>query len=209
MHFLSIFLYSLSSNIDSFAVGMTYGIKKIYIPCKSALLISFMTFAGTIAAMAFGKSLLCLIPAKTGGLLGGIFILCMGVYYLGIFFYKFIKKYKKTDATENLQGFPLIDSLKPIENTIEKKAVSSALRLKEAILLGFALSINNVGLGIGASITGLNLLLTSFISFLCALLLLTLGNKVGNGHVAHLIGDYAEPLSGLIMILLGLLEIFI
>lgn len=208
MHFFSIILFALSSNIDCFAVGMAYGIKNIHVTYRDTLIVSFITFIGTVLSMAFGKSLLYLIPLKIAGLLGGSLIICMGLYYFLSFLWHHIKdmrqkKLKKSDAT--------IDMTLNIaeKKAIQKKKQQSILNQKELIVLGIALSINNMGLGVGASITGLNLLFTSFASFLCSFSLLYLGNKIGNGHMAHMIGKYAEPISGLIIILLGLLEIFI
>jgi len=208
MHFFSIILFALSSNIDCFAVGMAYGIKDIHISYRNTLLVSFITFIGTVLSMAFGKSLLYLIPIKIASLLGGSLIICMGLYYFLTFLWHHIKDIRQKNLEESNDTIDITLNIAE-KKAIQKKKQQAILNQKELIVLGVALSINNMGLGVGASITGLNLLLTSFASFLCSFFLLYFGNEIGNGRMAHMVGKYAEPISGLIIILLGVLEIYI
>ena len=86
---------------------------------------------------------------------------------------------------------------------------SSNIDLKESLSLAFALSINNIGLGIGASITGLNIFLTSLFTFIFSLLMLLTGYFLGSYYLSKLFSKRATIVSGLIIIALGVYEIFI
>ena len=79
--------------------------------------------------------------------------------------------------------------------------------LRETAALGCALTVNNVGLGVGASIAGLGLWLTVLASAACSFLFLYVGNRLGKSWLSEVIGGYAEPISGVMMITLGLFEL--
>ena len=54
------------------------------------------------------------------------------------------------------------------------KDMSKEIELKEAVILGGILSINNIGIGIGASVAGLNIFVTSLMSLIFSMFLLSL-----------------------------------
>lgn len=64
-----------------------------------------------------------------------------------------------------------------------------------------------MGLGVGASIAGLGLWLTVLASSACSFLFLYAGNRLGKSWLSAVIGGYAEPISGVMMIALGLFEL--
>ena len=78
---------------------------------------------------------------------------------------------------------------------------------KEAVTLALALSINNIGLGIGASITGLNILMTSIFTFLLSLLMIRIGYHLGQNYFSKMVGKRTEIVSNLMIIILGAVEI--
>ena len=53
--FLSAVIFSMSSNLDNFVIGIAFGIKKIKIGFLPNLLIALITVAGTVASMYAGK----------------------------------------------------------------------------------------------------------------------------------------------------------
>jgi len=190
MHLLSILLFAISSNMDNLVIGLSYGIKKIRIPILSNIVISLITFIGTAFSMIIGKELLNIIPESIANIIGSVVIIIIGGYYL----IKFI--YNKTKDNEQ----------KGEEYDVDK---SGCIELRESFLLGLALSINNIGLGISASIIGLNIIATATVSFVFSLLFLYLSNAFGKSFMSNFLGKYAEPISSILMILLGIYEIFI
>lgn len=85
---------------------------------------------------------------------------------------------------------------------------TAPLTLRELALMGVALSLNNMGIGIGASMTGIPLLSASILTFLCSVCFLFLGNSLGNTKSLGIADQYTDLISGFLLILLGIFQIF-
>ncbi len=191
MHLLSVILFAVSSNLDNLVVGLSYGLKKVHISLLSSMLIGSITFGGTILSMTLGKKLLPFLPQKAAQLLGSAIILGMGVY--GILC--FLMKSRQPDCHQDGQ--------------LSKPNFSPrSLKVHESIILGMALAVNNIGLGIGASISGLGAIPASAGSLCCSMIFLTVGNHAGKRWLSGFIGRYAEPIASVVMLVLGLYELF-
>ena len=195
MHLLSIFLFSVSSNFDNLIIGISYGIKKIRIPIISNLLIAFITFIGTALSMIFGKSLTAYIPIAVSNVIGAIMIIGIGIAGL----IKYFHSKKNNQACESPS--PLKNPEKYDKNT------NNRIEFREAVSLGLALSINNIGLGIGASIGGLHVLPAAIGSFVFSFIFISIGDLLGNGLLSKIIGKYAEVIASFGIIGLGICEL--
>lgn len=183
-HLLSSLLFGLSANADCVVVGLSYGIKKTAIGWFSNFLVGFICFSGTLLSMVLGKGVLLFLPEQFTRIIGSLIIILIGI--IGMLRY-FINK----------------------NSGKEEKIPAAKLGLRDSILVGFALAVNNIALGIGAGITGLLVLPTAFCSFLFSLFFLSLGNQIGLSKLSALIGRLAEPLANLLMICLGVYELFV
>jgi len=85
---------------------------------------------------------------------------------------------------------------------------SGNIELRESFALGLALTVNNIGLGISASVIGLNVIITSIASFACSILLVYISNLFGKNYISNFFGKYSEPIASILIILLGLYGIF-
>ncbi|MPQ44104.1 sporulation membrane protein YtaF [Clostridium tarantellae] len=191
MKIISILLFAIASNLDNFAVAVSYGMKKIKIEIVSNLIISFISALGTFLSMYLGMIILKFINNKITNILGATILILIGIYFIADYFYKRDK--------ETLVKYP------------EKadKDNSKVIDTKEAILLGIGLNINNLGTGIGACITGLNIYLTTFIVFISSFVFIVLGYILGNKLLSNLFGKISTLISGILIIILGLYELFI
>ena len=189
IHLLSALLFGVSSNVDNLVVGMSYGIKKTPIRWADNLTVALITLVGTVLSMILGKSVRLFLPRWLAGVLGSVIIILIGAVGL----VKFLIKLRRSDEADEE----------------ERELALQTLTRTEALILGLALALNNVGLGIGASITGLPVLPTALCSFLFSLVFLYAGNLIGRSKIAELVGEFAEPLAGLLMIGMGVYEIFI
>lgn len=206
MHFLSPALFVISANIDSFAVGVAYGIKKIKIGILSSVLISVISAAGTFFSMTFGLVIRKCMPVYLSNAFGSIILIAIGVWVIAEDYLK--KRITKTQNTyQKKERNEYLDLLEHPENADADR--SGTIDVKECITLAFALTINNIGLGIGASITGLNILLNTLLTFLFNLFAILLGCRLGNSCFADALGKYATAISGIIIIGLGFYEFFI
>ncbi len=190
MILLSSALFAISASLDAFIVGIGYGIRKVHIPFLQNLLISLITLLGTVFSILFGQTLAPLLPPGYAGRAGNALLILMGSFYLIKFMLRFLPKCQSSGAEVN---------------SCAKKEPETLTNLWAVLLLGFTLSINNVGIGISASIAGLSLLPSAALTMLFSVTLLALGNRLGQARLLQKAERYAEPLSGLLLIGLGLL----
>lgn len=196
MHIISILLFALSSNMDNMVVGLSYGIKKIRITSVSNLTIGLITFLGTIISMLIGKSLLNIIPVSFAGLLGSLIIIAIGSFYLLKYIYTTIKSKQIPDPQRETTKYGHYD-----------KDKSGKIEWRESFTLGFALSINNIGLGISASIAGMNIAMTAIASLIFSLILTYFSNLFGKTCVSKYLGKCAEPIASILIIILGIYQV--
>lgn len=181
---MSALLFAISSNADSLVVGLSYGMKKTPIRWYSNLIVGTISLTGTVLSMIFGKGILQFLPESLSSILGCIIIIWIGTF--GFVHFMIDKLFRKRTEDPSLKE----------------------LSLRKTIFLGFTLTLNNAGLGIGASITGLPVFSTVLCSSLVCMLFLYLGNWIGRSRLSDFIGHFAEPLADLLMICLGIYEIF-
>ena len=199
MHLISSLLFAISANIDSFIVGMSYGIKKSNIDLLKSTVISLVTLTGTVIAILMGTQISQFLPASSTQAIGCALLIGLGLYYIIKSFFSYIReKIKKAEVKSNECG-------SGTQNNVPAKA--SLLTMKEGLFLGLALSINNFGMGIGASITGLKLLHTAVMSLVVSVIFLYAGNLIGKTKVPHISDQSADFISGLILAALGIYEL--
>lgn len=198
MNIMPILIFVLGANFDNIAVGTAYGFKGIKLSSKMNLLIALITSIGTLISMTIGLIIYKLLPNNFTNILGGLLIIILGIYFLKDFFKEAFNKNKDGD-------------LKEILNSPEKADAdhSGDIDFKEAITLGTALTLNNFGMGIGASISGMNIFLTSILTFIFSVVSFRIGCNIGSRFNDSFIHKYANLISSLILIFLGLIEIFI
>lgn len=192
MHIVSTLLFAISANADNLAVGLSYGIKKIRIGWVSNLLIAIISLLGTILSMLVGKIIFTFIPKNAANLIGSTTILLIGSWSL-------IKPLLNKASADSLLDHP------------EKADMDNSANIdtKESIALALALTLNNIGLGIGASITGLNIILTSLFTFIFSMVSIITGYTIGSRYLSKAFSKSATVVSALIMIALGIYEMFI
>ena len=85
---------------------------------------------------------------------------------------------------------------------------SKHIDLKEATILGIALSINNIGGGLSAGIIGINPVLVGFLSALVSFVALWGGNYVADFFVRRRIANKAAVVGGFLLIAIGIKQVF-
>ncbi|MBU3874839.1 manganese efflux pump [Faecalicatena sp. AGMB00832] len=200
MHLISSLLFALSANIDSFIVGMSYGIKKSDISLLKSTIISLVTLVGTIAAILMGTEISQFLPASCTVGIGCALLIGLGLYYILKALFGFLKnKIRKMEVKTN----------EHVSAPADQETKTALLTLKEGLFLGLALSINNFGMGIGASITGLRLVPTAVISLVVSVIFLYAGNFIGKTKMPRISDQTADIISGLILVGLGIYELII
>ncbi|HBI7119959.1 TPA: sporulation membrane protein YtaF, partial [Clostridium perfringens] len=167
--FLSILLFVIAASLDILVVSLAYGLKDIKINFSSTLVIASISALGTFISMILGKFLVDLIPVKLGDIIGGLVLLALGFYSIYSYFKE--KKILTSHNSENNSSPTFI-----LENPeVADKDKSGNIDFKESLALSLALALNNFGLGIGASISGLNIAFTTISTFIISLIFISLG----------------------------------
>lgn len=182
INFILSVIFVLSSNIDNIAVGISLALKNIYITLKNNILISFTMALITALSMYFGKILSLVISTKTVSYAGPIILIAIGIYYI-------------------LKFMVLSNSRK---NNLPKE-----FYFKDFVALTFALASNNIAVGIIASMSGINIFYTFILTFIFSYFFLYIGNRIGKNLFNSFLQKYAELLSSMLLILLGIIQILI
>lgn len=183
-------LFGISASLDALLVGISFGIRNTQIKFWQNLLISTITLLGTCLSIGLGRKFILLLPASLWNGLGSLVLILLGIYYLVKFMKNSFQKYQLT-ATE----LTFSTSEKP-----------TSLSISEICILGCSLSANNMGIGLGASITGLPLLPSALVTLLFSALFLFLGNHFSRCNRCRLTESSANLITGCMLIALGILQ---
>ncbi|MDD4547788.1 MAG: manganese efflux pump [Bacilli bacterium] len=184
MEILTIILFSLAINLDNLTLGLLYGINKVKISLFYQILIVFITTLGTIISMVFGKLISKYYLEEISSIIGFIILLVIGIVT--------IVKYKH-------------------ETRIEEQAIKylPKISLKEIIFVSLFLSINNIGIGIGFSLHGFNIFYTLISTVIIGYVLLIIGLYIGNNFKLKIIEKYESLITGIIIIILAIMQFII
>ncbi|MFL0198357.1 sporulation membrane protein YtaF [Clostridium sp. WILCCON 0269] len=197
---LSVLLFSLSSNLDNVVVGIAYGIKNIKIGIFSNLIIAIVTSAGTFLSMSFGTLISNFLPHSITNALGVAAIIILGAYFV----IQSIIKLKNNTKSKEL-------ALKNIDDMIEYAEKSDLdcsgdINMREALFVAFGLTFNNLGTGIAASVTGVSIYFTVIATFILSIITIMFGQATGDHILGKLLGKYASLISGILLVILGIIE---
>ncbi|WP_079510008.1 sporulation membrane protein YtaF [Mesobacillus jeotgali] len=153
---ISLLLLAFAVSLDSFSVGLTYGLRRMIIPVKSIAVIAACSAVVLMAAMMIGHFLESFFSPEWAETLGGAVLIVLGGWVLFQFF--------RDDQTELLSHEKIIlnfeiKSLGIVINILKKPMSadfdrSGTINGIEAVMLGLALSLDAFGAGIGAALLG-------------------------------------------------------
>ena len=221
MTWVSIFVLAFAVSLDSFGVGLTYGLRNIRISITLLLLISLLSGLMILVATQVGSGLLLIIPESMAEAIGGLILIAIGIWAI----YNLLsqkdkktsesrcnKKYEKHNESTNLITIELkrlgilVQILKtPCKADIDK---SGEISLTEAAVLGIALSLDAFGAGIGAVLVGFPPIQTAMLIALCSFLCLYSGVLLGKTFSSIKVFQKISYVPGAMLIILGLTKIF-
>lgn len=183
MHIFSSFLFALSANIDCFTIGLSYGIRSLHIGRKSNIIISSFSTLGTYVSMKTGSYLTHILSIKFTNQIGSVCLIGFGLWILYQYFYQ--------------------------ENSLIPNHDIQIIHLKETFIIAIFLTLNNMGLGIGGSITGLSIEWTCLFTFLLSFFFINISKHITKSHVSTYLSQHCSLLSGLLILCLGLYELYL
>lgn len=177
MNFISLLLFSISTNLDNIPIGISYSLSSKKKRKTDILKISFFTSLVTFMVMIIGKNISHIFPLNLSNTIGSLILMLIGGY--GV-----IKEY----ITKNKEN---------------QNILNSNLSIYKIILL---LCANNLATGFSASIAGLNCFLSSILIFIFSIFFLYIGAFIGNRIANSKVEEYSNYLSSAIILVLGLVE---
>jgi putative Mn2+ efflux pump MntP len=178
-------LVAVVSNLDNLAAGIAFGIRDTRIGAAPNTVIAVVTMAGTGAAMIFGRSLSLLMPQWLASDLGSLIIIAIGV------------------KTVIVAAWTLAHPAPEHGPERLPRAGGGTVSCRKALLLGVALSLNNVGSGVGAGIAGVPPLVTTVLAGGVSLLCVGGGSRVGASVGRRLLGRRAPLVAGVVLVGVG------
>ena len=206
MIFLSPLLISVSSNLDTLAVSLSYGIKKIHLTKSSTILLAIMTSIGIFLSMYIGKLILFLLMPQQGNIFGAVLLSFIGVYFIG----EYIRLEKNRTGYDTSHYFE--NSLK-YKNFLENpnhidSDKSNHIDIRECLNLSIAIILNNSATFFAASITGVSISFSIIFNFIITIICVYLAHFNSNIFISKWFNKYSNLISGIILITLGIYETF-
>lgn len=179
--FINALILAISSSIDSLGIGITYGLKKTKLYKIGKLILFIISMITTLFSGVVGNGLKNILSTNVCEFIGSSILICMGIFII-------------IQTNEKELSFDLDNS--------------NDINYKEALLLGVALSLDSLCIGIGAGTIGINIYVFSILAAILQYVFLSLGNYLG----IHLVNFKFIPqsvwtkISGALLILIGLVK---
>ena len=205
-------------SIDSLGVGFTYGVRKILIPIRSLLIIMGITGTVIFVSLSIGHGLRHFIYPDLAKMLGGLLLITLGCWNL----YNLSKTSNEEKNETSTTSFSEIDKKKSTQKILGFKNLIEILRtpikadgdrsgwisIKEAAVLGTALSLDAFGAGIGAALLGYPILLTPIVIAIMSGMFIYLGILVGAKFANLKWISQLHFLPGCLLIIMGIYKFF-
>ncbi|WP_280769882.1 sporulation membrane protein YtaF [Salipaludibacillus daqingensis] len=209
--YLSLFVLAFAVSLDSFGVGVTYGLRKMRLPLLSVVFIMSCSAIAILFAMWIGGEISSFMTPSSAETLGGIILIGIGVFAL-YQVYRQPKKAIKHRIQERMLMNLEIKRLGIVINVLKKPMEadlddSGSITGNEALLLGVALSLDAFGAGMGAAFLGVSpWLLAASVGLMCGLFL-SLGKLSGELLFKSEKMKHLSFLPGLLLILIGIFKL--
>lgn len=192
---LAAVLVAIVSNLDNLAAAFAFGVRGIRIGTTPNLIIAVITMVGTAAAMTAGHALSQVLALSVGSAVGASIIIAIGAWTILRSFGVGLRRGGRVSlSVQGLAAEPSPVSLRPMNGDVTRG---------NAVGLGLALALNNVGTGVGAGVAGLSPVLTTFLAGAISLLFVEGASKAGSSLGRLVIAPAAQLMSGVILLGLG------
>ncbi|WP_130869892.1 sporulation protein [Intestinimonas massiliensis (ex Afouda et al. 2020)] len=171
-------VFAAACNLDTVLLAMGWAVRGVRPGRAQRLVIAGLTTLITWLSLALGKQ------AAAAGVvapLGGLVLVGMGLWCV----LDWLRAAGGPEAAPNARGSSLWDW----------------------VALAAALAVNNAGMGVAAGVSGVSPGLAALANLVCTLAALPLGRALGDGLAGRLLGRFALPLSGVLLVALGVWEI--
>jgi len=183
-------LLIIAVSLDSFGVGVSYGLRRIHVPKIGLLIIMLCSGTMVLMSMSIGVFLTTYISFEIIEIFGGTILISIGC--ISFFSAKPTGKSKKNlqknfisnKINQQMQRNRYLNNIKLIFSVLKNSQEadvdkSGSISVKEGFLLGVVLGLDAFGAGFGAALVGYSPLLTSILIAVISASFLFLGIKSG------------------------------
>ncbi|WP_027410285.1 sporulation membrane protein YtaF [Anoxybacteroides tepidamans] len=219
LKYLSMVMLALAVSLDSLSVGVTYGLRKMKFPLSSIIVIALFSGGMLLTSMYVGTFLILWLPVSVERALAAGILIALGVWAI----YNVLKK--REDELEDvtpeiaaatktvriwrvhLKRFGIVIQILKRPSLADLDG-SGSISMKEAMLIGFALSMDAFGAGLSASLLGYSPFVLALLVSIMNVVFIRFGLKAGYKFSQFKIMKKATMIPGVILICLGLLKMF-
>src|SRR5690625_3291284 len=201
LFFMGLIILVIAVSFDSLGVGISYGMRKIHVPMSSLFIIMLCSGMVVMVAMSIGHLITQVISPQHASMLGGIILILLGLFSLG----NAIRAQQPEQTTTKADHQLTTVLMSPDQADWDQSGIISPY---EALLLGFALSLDAFGSGICASIIGYSPFITALSISLMSGLFVFSGLKLGLFLAENKRFKKVAFIAPFLLIILGIINIF-
>lgn len=207
--FITYFILALSVSIDSFGIGITYGIRNTKIFRTAKVILFAISILITTLSIHLGTFLSNVFSESFTKWIGACFLILMGLW---IIYQALNTKEEETEAKVSsptiyqfmirFLGITVQIIRNPISSDLDH---SKGIDWKESIYLGICLSIDSLCIGICSSMIGYGSFLFPILVASFQLIFLSVGRILGNKvfSISNIPENIWSALSGVLLICIG------
>lgn len=187
----------ISLSIDALGIGVTYGIRKIKMPFASKAIIFAISWLIFFVAQALGGALASILSPTVARIIGAVMLFLIGVWVIAQNFFE-----DKPCISFKIKPLKIMVNIIriPESGDIDK---SKSIDAMEALYIGFAMSIDSAGAGIGCAAMGLGFTLLPLLVAITQTVFMCCGLFLGKKLQAGIKSSVWSMFSGILMVLIS------
>lgn len=210
MDWRGVLLLGIGANLDNLGVGISYGMRGIKVRWQANAVIAGIALVATGLATAAGNEAAALLPLVAAKRVGAAILLLVGLW-IGLEAWLEHLSPSADGAPQRLLRVPVlgapgvwIEILRdPQKADVDR---SGAIDLREAALLGIALSLNNVGTGLGGGLGHYPVLATALVTAVGSWVTVSGGAWLGRRSSVRWLGEGASYAATFVLVVLAIIE---
>lgn len=226
-HVFSLLLLAFALSLDSFGVGITYGLRQMKISPLSVVIISLCSGVIIYISMQVGVLLARVVSPDAASIVGAVILIIMGSWSLIQLLIQKEKSREDKDAVTIKAAQIPAALVKETEQTVfslEIRKLGLVIRILrtpssadidksgsisgfEAMWLGIALSLDAFGAGLGAALLGFSPIWTALVIALFSGTFLVIGMKTGFRFASRSWMRHFTALPALLLIAMGIIKL--
>lgn len=175
-------LFAAACNFDTVILAMGWAVRGVRPSPAHTLVIAGLTTLITWLSLVLGEGAAATLGRSFAGALGGLVLAGIGLWFV-------------------------LDWLRSLGNPGQEDTPAAGKSLLGWVALAAALAVNNAGMGVAAGVSGVSPGWAAGANLVCTLAALPLGRALGDGVAGRLLGRFALPLSGGLLVALGVWEV--